>query len=282
MVNADGESEAIFSGIIGHRSTDNAVSKSDRFITVGGKKFPRKTTAGWQFNVVFTVESIRSTQWIPLKELKESHPVQVAEYVTAKGIAKEPAFSWWVPYTLKKMKAIVSAVKSHLKHTLHKYSVEVPRSFDHAKQLDKRNNNTLWMSAWEKEMTNVSIAFEILDEGEPAPNDWKQSSGHLIWDVKMDFTRKARWVKDGHKTADPLTSNYAGVVSRDSVRIALTYAALNDLDVFAADVQNAYLQAPSSEKHYIICGKEFGLENEGRVALIRRALYGGKSAGRDY
>jgi hypothetical protein len=143
MVNANGESEAIFSGIIGHRSTDNAVSKSDRFFTVGGKKFPRKTTAGWQFNVVFTVESIRSTQWITLKELKESHPVQVAEYVTAKGIAKEPAFSWWVPYTLKKLEAIVSAVKSHLKHTSHKYSVEVPRSFDHAKQLDRRNNNTL-------------------------------------------------------------------------------------------------------------------------------------------
>jgi hypothetical protein len=69
------------------------------------------------------------------------------------------------------------------------------------------------MSTWEKEMTNVSIAFEILDEGELAPSDWKESSGHLIWDVKMDFTRKARWVKDGHKTADPLTSNYAGVVS---------------------------------------------------------------------
>jgi hypothetical protein len=173
---------------------------------------------------------------------------------------------------LKKLKAIVSAVKSRLKHTSHKYVVEVPRSFDHAKQLDKRNKNTLWMSAWEKEMTNVSTAFEILDEGEPAPSDWEESSEHLIWDVKMDFTRKARWVKDGHKTPDPLTSNYAGVVFRDSVRIALTYAALNDLDVFAADVQNAYLQAPSSEKHYIICGNEFGLENEGRVALIRRAL----------
>jgi hypothetical protein len=52
--------------------------------------------------------------------------------------------------------------------------------------------------------------------------------------------------------------------------------------LLAADVQNAYLQAPSSENHYIICGREFGLENEGRVALIRRALYGGKSAGRDY
>jgi hypothetical protein len=37
-----------------------------------------------------------------------------------------------------------------------------------------------------------------------------------------------------------------------SVRIALTYAALNNLDMFAADVQNSYLQVPSSEKHYII------------------------------
>jgi hypothetical protein len=112
-------------------------------------------------------------------------------------------------------------------------------------------------------MTNVSITFEILGDGEPAPSKYKRSSGHLIWDVKMDFTRKSRWVKDEYKIAYPVTTNYAGVVSRDSVRIALTYAALNDLDFFAADVQNAYLQAPSSEKHYIICGKEFGLENEG-------------------
>jgi hypothetical protein len=48
-----------------------------------------------------------------------------------------------------------------------------------------------------------------------------------------------------------------------------------------ADIRNAYLQAPSSEKHFIICGPEFGIKNEGRVALIRRALYGGKVAGRD-
>jgi hypothetical protein len=45
---------------------------------------------------------------------------------------------------------------------------------------------------------------------------------------------------------------------------------------------NAYLQAPSSCKDYIICGPEFGVENEGKVALIHRALYGGKSAGRDF
>jgi hypothetical protein len=72
------------------------------------------------------------------------------------------------------------------------------------------------------------------------------------------------------------------VVSRESVRIALTYAALNGLEVCAADIRNAYLQAPSSCKDYIICGPEFGVENEGKVALIHRALYGGKSAGRDF
>ena len=71
------------------------------------------------------------------------------------------------------------------------------------------------------------------------------------------------------------------MVSRDSVIISPTYAAMNDGDVTAADIQNSYLQAPSSEKNYVICRKEFGLEHEGNISLIRRALYGGKLAGRD-
>ena len=96
----------------------------------------------------------------------------------------------------------------------------------------------------------------------------------------MDFTQKARWVKDGHKTPDQTTSNYAGVVSRGFVFIALTYAALIDVDVTAAYIQNAYLQAPSSEKQFIICGPEFVLEHVGKIALIRRVLYGGKTVGR--
>ena len=98
----------------------------------------------------------------------------------------------------------------------------------------------------------------------------------------MDFTRKACWVLDGHKTSDPITSNYAGVVSCESVRIALTYAVLNDIDVTCADIQDSYLQAPLSHKHYIICEPEFGLDNLGKRAIIWRALYGGKSAGRDF
>ena len=49
--------------------------------------------------------------------------------------------------------------------------------------------------------------------------------------------------------------------------------------MFAADICNTYLQAPSSQKDYVVCGPEFGIENIRKVALIHRALYGGKSAG---
>jgi hypothetical protein len=58
----------------------------------------------------------------------------------------------------------------------------------------------------------------------------------------------------------------------------LTYAALMGLDVFGADVQNAFITAPTSEKFWIECGPEFGSEMVGTKALIKRASYGMKSA----
>eukprot|EP00957_Ditylum_brightwellii_P128425 9794351-Ditylum_brightwellii.AAC.1 len=100
--------------------------------------------------------------------------------------------------------------------------------------------------------------------------------------MKMYFTRKARLVLDGHTNPDPVESRYAGVVSRESVKTTLTYAALNILNVWAADIQNAYLQAPSSQKHNIVRGAEFGTENVGKRALIRRALHVGKSPGSNF
>ena len=81
-----------------------------------------------------------------------------------------------------------------------------------------------------------------------------------------------------HQTNPPKDSVYSSVVSRDSIRIAFLVAALNDLEVLAADVQNAYLNAPTKEKIYTIAGKEFG-SNAGRPAILIRALYGLKSSG---
>ena len=86
-------------------------------------------------------------------------------------------------------------------------------------------------------MVNVGISFELLGHFENVPVGWHAVTGHIIFDVKMDFTRKARWVLDGHKTAEPKISTYAGVVSRESLRIASTYAALNGVDFTAADIR---------------------------------------------
>mmetsp|Transcript_2939 Transcript_2939/g.6245 ORF Transcript_2939/g.6245 Transcript_2939/m.6245 type:complete len:166 (-) Transcript_2939:1675-2172(-) len=161
---------------------------------------------------------------VRLADLKESYPLEVAEFAEARSIADEPAFAWWVPWTLKKRRAILSAVKG-MKRKTHKYGIEIPTSVEHARRLDQQNGDTMWMDALKKEMYNVGIAFEILAQGKRAPPGWKRASGHLVWDVKMDFTRKATWVLDGHRCDNPDGSTYAGVVSRESVRIGLTCCA---------------------------------------------------------
>ena len=91
---------------------------------------------------------------------------------------------------------------------------------------------------------------------------------HIIFNVKMDnFKRKTRLVAGGHMIDTPANLKYASVVSRESVRIELTIAALNDLQVKAGDIQNAYLTAPCAEKIWTTCGPKFGA-NSGKKAII--------------
>ena len=281
QVDLDGYSLSLMDSIIDHqRDPSQAIPIEDKYITTKSRqKRLWKTMKGWKLLIRW---KDKSKAWINIANMKEAHPVETAEYARSRGISNEPAFAWWVPYNLRKRELILAAVKNRIRKMTHKYGIKIPRDVEHVHEIDARNGNTLWRDALKKEMYNVRVAFEILDEGAHAPHGWKQVTRHLVWDVKMDFTRKARWVLDGHKTPDPIRSTYAGVVSRESVRIALTYAALNDLNVFAANIRNAYLQALSSQKDYFICGPEFGVENIGQMALIHHALYGGKAAGRDF
>ena len=262
QVDSDGYSLSLMDSIVDHcKDPSDAIPIEEKYITTkSGQRRLCKTTKGWELLIKW---NDKSKVWIKLADMKEAHLVEMAEYARARGISNEPAFAWWAPYTLRKREVILAAVKNWIRRMMHKYRVEIPRDVEHAYEIDARNGNTLWRDALKKEMYNVRVAFGILDEGVHAPHGWKQVTGYLVWDVKMDFTRKARWVLDGHKTLDPIGSTYTGVVSRESVQIALTYAALNDLDVFTADIWNAYLQAPSSQKGYIICGPEFGVEKIG-------------------
>ena len=90
----------------------------------------------------------------------------------------------------------------------------------------------------------------------------------MIYTVKTEFMKKNHWVKDRHRTPDPESSSYTGVVSREIIRILLTHADMRGVPVVAADVRNAYLQYPNLEKHFIVWGPVFGLENIGNKAIL--------------
>ena len=160
-----------------------------------------------------------------------------------------------------------------------KFGIEVPSTVKEAYEIDKRNGNTLWADAIKKEMANVRTAFRIAEDGEQIPIGYQQIRCHMVFDIKQeDFRRKARLVAGGHTTEPPATVTYASVVSRESVRIALLLAALNDVEVKTADIENAYITAPCSEKIWTVLGPEFG-PDAGKKAFVVRALYGLKSAG---
>ncbi len=244
--------------------------------TYKGKKSLKKTTKGWRLCIQWRD---RTSSWESLAAMKESNPVEVAEFSVSQGIDKEPAFAWWVPYTLKKRDRIIAAVNARYHKRTHKFGVEMPKSVADCIRIDTANGNTLWQDAIAAEIKAVRIAFKIQHGGNKVPPGYQYIRCHLIFDVKMEnFRRKARYVAQGNMTEAPATLTYASVVSRESVRIALTLAALNDLEVKTADIKNAYLTAPVTEKIWTVLGPEFG-QDCGKKALVVRALYGLKSAG---
>ena len=86
-------------------------------------------------------------------------------------------------------------------------------------------------------MKIFKVAFKIIDDGEMAPRNHQFVKCHMIFDIKMDnFRRKARMVAGGHMTTAPAAVIYEIVVSSETVRIALTLAALNDLELKCGDV----------------------------------------------
>ena len=63
------------------------------------------------------------------------------------------------------------------------------------------------------------------------------------------------------------------------MRIVLFVAELNQLVSWGADIGNAYLEAKTKEKVYVIGDKGFG-DLEGHTLIIYKALYGLKSSGK--
>ena len=103
----------------------------------------------------------------------------------------------------------------------------------------------------------------------------KFSFRHMIFDLKMDFTHKTCFIAGGHVTAPPSLITYVSVVSRDLVKIAFTLAALNGVDVQAADMEDAYLNTECKERIRTVRGPECcSLSLKEKSLIVVRALYG--------
>ena len=54
-------------------------------------------------------------------------------------------------------------------------------------------------------------------------------------------------------------------MSRESIHVTLTHYALNDLPECTCYAKNECFQDPSYEKHYVVCGNIFGLDNVNKM-----------------
>ena len=67
---------------------------------------------------------------------------------------------------------------------------------------------------------------------------------------------------DRYKTSIPLESVYSGVVTLRGLRLVVFLEELNELELWATYIGNAYLEAETKEKVYIIAGSEFTVKRK--------------------
>ena len=70
----------------------------------------------------------------------------------------------------------------------------------------------------------------------------------MISDIKIDLNRKTRYMEVGHLNDTPSSMIYESVVSYVIRRIAFLIATLNNLDITAWDIHNAYLNDETKER----------------------------------
>jgi hypothetical protein len=207
----EGKQFNIMNCITDHKKDGHSLKRADMYIKHGINKQVRKTTKGWHLCVEW---KDGTTSWERLADLKESNPIDVAEYAVGKNLEDAPAFVWWVPHVLKKRSRIIAAVTKRYHKRTHKFVIEVPKSWDDCVRLDKENDNTLWQDAVRKEMNNVRIEFQILNDDGAITPTYQEIHCHMIFYVKMEeFRRKVRFVAGGHTTYIPHAMMYEGCVA---------------------------------------------------------------------
>ena len=121
------------------------------------------------------------------------------------------------------------------------------------------------------------VVFRSLGHGVKLSN-YKLIKVHMVHAVKYDGRHKARLVANSNLTGPITKANYSGVVSLQSIRLIGFIGKLNGLELWAADISNAYFMSYTDEKVCIIAEPEFG-SLEGHLLIIVHVLYGLRFSG---
>ena len=239
---------------------------------------------GSMYNVQIAWED-GSITFEPLHTIGDDDPATCAVYAEKNGLLDKPGWKRFrrIAKNQKKLKRFLNQAKLASKRMAKRYQFgyEVPKSPEHALQIDKANGNTKWEDSMALEMTQLKDYDTFRDRGygDKRPPGYKRIKAHWVFAIKHDGRHKSRLVAGGHLTDTPVENVYSGVVSLCNLWIMLFVAELNKLEVWGADIGNAYLEAETKEKLYIIGDKGFG-ELCGHTLIIHKALYGLKSSGK--
>jgi hypothetical protein len=219
--------------------------------------------------------------WERLDAMHLQDPMLLIEYAKENKLYLHPDWSWTKEYVKDhgQVNELRNALKAMKNKPKYKFGIEVPRSVKHALELDHCNGNTLWQDAIDKELRQIN-EYQTF---KPAINkivsdEYQQVPYHIVFYIKIGLRRKAHLVAGGNMTsAPPQDDIYSGVVGMESIHLGFLLASLNQLQVCAADIGNAFLYGTTKEKLYIIAGPEFG-DFQGTPLLIEKGLYGLRSS----
>ena len=244
---------------------------------------------GSKYNVMVEWESGEVT-YEPLTLISKDDPITCAVYAKKHDLLDTTGWKHLKRYA-KTSKRLIRAVKqSRIRQVRasarYQHGFQVPKDYNDAMRLDKENGNTHWQDAMDLELTQIHEYKVFKDTGKAkfhngkvvTPDGFQKIRVHFVYAVKHDGRFKARLVADGHLTKKPVESIYSGVVSLRSLRMVVFLSQLNNLEIWGADVGNAYLEAYTDEKLCIMAGPEFK-ELQGHLLMMVKALYGTHSGG---
>ena len=237
---------------------------------------------GSKYNVMVEWEPGEVT-YEPLTLISKEDPINCAVYAKKRDLLDTTG--WNHPKRHAKIsKRPIRAVKQSRIHQVrasarYQHGFQVPKDFNDAISFDKENSNTHWQDEMDLELTQIHEYKVFKDTGKAqfhdgkavTPDGFQKIRVHFVYAVKHAGKFKARPVADGHLIKEP-------VVSLRSLRMVAFLFQLNDLEIWGADVGNAYLEAYTDPNLCITAGPEFK-ELQVHLLIMIKTLHGTRSGG---